>query len=260
MRKLLVTFSGAPYDATTRQIVENGPRLGADDVMVYDDRWLLSQDFYRQNRWLWDHPHKRGFGWYAWKPYIIWHALSVAEPGDVVLYIDADTVPIADLRPLYRRCVEDGGIMLFASENHVQRQWCKRDCYTVMGQDVPRYWDVQAGVARFMLFEKGPWRTTQFLMEWLTYTVNPLANTFDPSILGVEYREFIEHRAEQAILTNLAHRYQLRLYREACESGEGSHRDRDLYPQLFTQVNSDEAHVTADSVGSRYANVGAVRA
>jgi len=50
---------------------------------------------YVLNRWLWDHPHKRGFGWYAWKPYIIWHALSNLQAGDVVLYVDADTVPIA---------------------------------------------------------------------------------------------------------------------------------------------------------------------
>ena len=151
MKKILITFSGAPYAETTKQIYENGPICGADLVLVYDDLWMTHQDFYHQNQWLWQHPHKRGFGWYAWKPYVILDALTRSEPGDVVLYVDADTVPISSLAPLYDRCISDGGIMLFASEGHRQYEYCKRDCYVVMGQDATRYYDVPAGVARFML-------------------------------------------------------------------------------------------------------------
>lgn len=262
MRRVYVTFGGRPYDATTRMIVDGAPRCGADEVRVYDDRWMLGEPFYEQNRWLWDHPHKRGFGWYAWKPYVIWHALSTLEDGDVVLYTDADTVPIGDLGVLYERCVADGGIMLFAAENHSHVRWCKRDCFVVMAQDEDRWRHVQAGVARFMLFRRGPWRTTQFLMEWIAYCVNPRANTFDPSVLAPEVEAFVEHRAEQAILTNLAHKYGLKLYREPCEGGNagmGSTRDRDLYGQLFSQMNPHDAKVSAEPVGSAYCNIGGGR-
>lgn len=250
----LITFSGAPYDATTKTIVERGVEFGADDVRVYDDRWLTEQPFYQQNSWLWEHPHKRGFGWYAWKPFIIWHALSTLNDGDVVLYVDADTEPIAPLGMLFDQCSKDGGIMLFASEGHLQHEWCKRDCYVAMWQAA--LFNVPAGVARFMLFQKGPWRPTQFLMEWLTYCVNPLANTFDPSRLGAETIGFVEHRAEQAIMTNLAHKYGLPLYREACQAGNGSGRNRDLYGQLFRQVDDGSPKVSAEPVGSSYFNVG----
>lgn len=255
MRNILITFSGAPYEKTTKAIVENGVRFGADTVWVYDDRWMLTQPFYHQNKWLWDHPHKRGFGWYAWKPYIIWDALTRLDDGDVLLFVDADCVPISDLWVLFNRCVEDGGIMLFASENHQQYEWCKRDCYVVMSQDYPQYYHAPHAVARFMLFQRGTWRVTQFLMEWMTYCVNPKANTFDPSVIDSELPGFIEHRAEQAILTNLAHKYGLNLYREACDAGNSSSRDRDLYGQLFQQVNPLTERVTADPVGSSYFNV-----
>jgi hypothetical protein len=251
MRRL-ITFSGAPYEATTRVIA--GWTQGVDAVTVYDDRWLTEQDFYRQNAWLWAHPHKRGFGWYAWKPFIIWHALSRMSDGDIVLYVDADTVPVADLGVLFETCARDGGIMLFASENHQQFEWCKADCYVVMGQPSMRHQPLQAGVARFMLFQKGPWRTTQFLMEWLTYCVNPFANTFEPSGLLEERQGFIEHRAEQAILTNLAHKYDLKLYREACEAGNNTPRDQDLYGQLFRQIDPDNRHVSAEPEGSTFCN------
>lgn len=253
MKRVYVTFSGAPYDETTKTIVKQGRRFGTDEVRVYDDSWLLQQDFYYQNHWLWAHPQKRGFGWYAWKPFIILDALSRLRNGDIVLYTDADTVPIAPLDPLFERCALDGGIMLFASENHRQFEWCKRDCYLTMGQDLD--WSAPAGVARFALFEQGPWKPRQFLMEWLTYAVNHLSNTFDPSVLGAEVEGFVEHRAEQAIMTNLAHRYGLNLYREACQAGEHSMRDRDLYGQLFEQINADVAHVSAEPVGSAYRNV-----
>jgi hypothetical protein len=252
--RVYITFGDAQYDQTTRLIVERGVPLGADSVTVYDGRWLLEQPFSVLNRWLWDHPHKRGFGWYAWKPYIILHALASLQKGDIVLFTDADCYPISPFGMLYDRCEQDGGIMLFASENHRQYEWCKRDCYVVMGQDEQKYYDVQAGVARFMLFQKGPWRVTQFLMEWLAYCVNPLATTFDPSILKPELPGFVEHRAEQAIMTNLAHKYRLNLYREACDAGTNVDRDRELYGQLFQQFNPLPTKASGDPTGSAYFN------
>lgn len=251
----LITFSGAAYDATTRLITDRGRSLGADQILVYDDRWLMGHDFYQRNPWLWEHPHKRGFGWYAWKPLIIVDALNRMHDGDTVLYIDADTVPIASFKCLFTACDKtETGIFLFASENHVQYHWCKRDCYVVMGQDDSKYYNVQAGVARFMLFQKGSWIAQQFLTEWLSYVVNPFANTFDPSVLRPELLGFIEHRAEQAIMTNLAHRYGLPLHREACAAGNYTMRDRELYGQLFEQINDDVDHVTSPATGSAYAN------
>lgn len=254
--RVLITFSGASYDETTKKIVERAKAFGADDVWVYDDKWLLGQPFYTQNKWLWDHHHKRGFGWYAWKPFIVWHALQKLNNGDVVMFLDADTEPIAHFGVLFEQCIADGGIMLFASENHRQVEWCKQDCYIAMGQADDKYRDVSAGVARFALFQKGPWHSTQFLMEWLTYCVNPTATTFDASADGWEHPLFIEHRTEQAIMTNLAHKYGLNLYREACEAGNGVDRDRSLYGQLFSHKNLS-SKVTAVPDGSQYFNVGA---
>jgi hypothetical protein len=174
-----------------------------------------------------------------------------------VLYTDADTYPLAYFGNLFHICRRDGGIMLFASENHWQHQWCKRDCFITMGMDSQPVAGhlAQAGVARFMVFEKGPWAADQFLMEWLTYCVNSRANTFDPSQYGEERPGFIEHRAEQAIMTNLAYKYGLRLYREACGAGESIDRDRHLYPQLFVQVDVPGEKVSTEPLGSSFADV-----
>ena len=254
--RALVTFSGSKYDETTRRIVQDGLRFGADRVDVYDDVWLSAHPFFELNRWIFDHPGdrngKRGFGWYSWKPLVILDALSRCKPGDSVAYVDADTVPIAPLHVLWETAERDGA-MLFKAQTHKNFRWCKRDTYYVMGlggsfgDESP-----DAGVARFMAFAAGQYKPQQFLWEWLTYAVNRLATTFDASTLGPEVGGFEEHRTEQAILTLLAHRYGYKLHRECDESGEESQEDRDLYPQLFQQIRQGSCD---NGPGSRFRNV-----
>ena len=254
VKRLLITMSGARYDATTAKLCESAGKGWCDEVRVYDDVWVGAHPFRTLNRWLWNHPGdrngKRGFGWYAWKSLIIIDALDrFCSDGDVVAYVDADTVPIADFRVLYDVAARDG-VMLFKSQGHRQVTWCKADCYATMGQAPDIHLD--AGVARFMSFAKGPWKPRQFLYEWLTYSVNRYATTFDPSVISAEHSRLEEHRTEQAIMTNLAHRYGYKLHRECDESGEGWDEDRDLYPQLFQQVRQGGGNIEG---GSRWRNV-----
>lgn len=260
-KRIYITFSGAAYDETTSRIVEFAPKFGADQVFVYDDRWLMGREFYHVNKWLWTYPDTqepkrkpRGFGWFCWKPYVIMHALEhYCQPGDIVLYTDADTFPIHDFSMLYDECARIGGTMLFNAYGCDHAQWCKTDCSLVMG-NWPEFWgDKDHGVARFMLFQKGPWQVQQFLMEWLTYSINPVATTFEPSFLRGDPVNFHEHRTEQAIMTNLAYKYGHKLYREACQNAATQPEDQELYPQLFTQVG---CHANGKSLeGSRYRNV-----
>lgn len=277
----LITFGGRAYDHITEKLIDiNSPRFSDEPLQlrIYDDKWLLRQEFFQLNRWLWDikgvgNIHGgRGFGWFCWKPFIILHALERIEPGDTLLYLDGDTYPIADFSVLYDICERDGGIMLFKAQGCGNRQWVKRDCWIVMGEDETLFperpavpIDTDHCAARFMLFQKGPWKVQQLLMEWLTYCLNPYATTFEPSRInpcGLSTREhpenpgFNEHRTEQAILSVLAHKYKLKLYREACQFGasrEHHPEDWDLYGQLFEQIGDRQMDIGVQ--GSRFANV-----
>ncbi len=260
-KRILITFSGDAFSKTTRKIVENATKFGADEVRVYDDWWIMNRrkDFYEQNRWAFDHPHKRGFGWYIWKPFVILDALNKAADGDIVMFTDADTYPVKDFSVLYDICDKsDNGGMFFTVSGHTNRKWCKRDCFIVMNQDEPRYHDAPAAVARFMLFKKGVWPAYQLLLEWLTYSCNKSANTFDKSVLGPELSGFTEHRCEQAILTNLIHKHGFRLYRDVDQSGDRSDADRDIYPTLFHHDSSASIkhnNLTVPCLGSEFRNV-----
>lgn len=279
MTRRIVTFSGAAYDATTAAIVDANVRGWADAVHVFDDQWLRAHEFYSVNRWLWEHPGqrfadgsyaRRGCGWYAWKPLVMIEAFRCfARTGDPVLYVDADTVPIADLAPIWTTAERDGA-MFFKAQGHRQGTWCTRDCRAVMGDDgamlkvqkaaalgrgpcPPAAFDTrQHAVARFFAMRAGSWRNMQFLAEWLTFAAHPLATTFDPSELGPESDGFQEHRTEQAIMTSLCHRYGFRLFRECDDGGEGWAEDRALFGQLFEQRRIGDG---SDPSGSRWRNV-----
>lgn len=256
--RLLVTFSGVDYDRTTQRLVEDGPKFGADRVLVYDDEWLRHHAFFTLpgNKWLWEHHEKRGYGWLAWKPLVILDALEL-HPLSNVFYVDADCAPVADLSPAFDIAGRDGA-MFFTANSHSNHAWVKRDAYMAMAQDERKYKRTQAGCARFCAFSKsGPnngWKQRQFLYEWLTYSCNPRCNTFDESVLGPEEHGFQQHRCEQAVMTLLAHKYQYKLYRECCEAGNECPDDKELYPQLFTQIH--QTHSNNPGTGSKYRNVG----
>ncbi len=261
MKKLYVTFSGSAYEATTKRIVEDAPKFGADEVRVYDDVWLRNHEFYRLNRWLFDLPGVRGLCWFAWKPLVILDALErFCDEGDICLFSDGDCYPIAPLDLLYRRCASDGGAMLFAAQGHTNEKWVKEDTWLTMAADaaIPGKRKVdrhsQHAVARFMLFQSGHWHVQQFLYEWLTYCLNPWATTFDPSVIEPDRPELVEPRTEQAILSLLAHKYGHHLYREACQFGNGALKDGEdaWYPQTFVQVHGAGPR---NDQGSIYRNV-----
>lgn len=254
MRKWLVTFSGAKYDETTSRIVHDGPKFGADQVLVYDDVWLDEHPVRPLAQWLYDHPGdkngKRGCAWYFWKPVVLIDALDRASDGDVVLYEDADTYPVSSLQPIYDIAARDGAFLI-SSTGHKQITWCKGDCYDVMG--MPRDPEAPAGCARYVAIRRGGWKERQLLWEWLTYNLNRYAQTFDPSVLRPEHPQLEEHRTEQAILTLLAHRYGYKLWRECDESGEGWDVDRDVMPvAIFQQVRQGDCQ---NGVGSQWRNV-----
>jgi len=264
LKRILITFGGSAYEATVGATVEDHKRFGADACYVYDDVWLRAHPFYELNRWLFELPGVRGLCWFAWKPLIIMDALErFAADGDVVLFIDGDTHPIADMSPLFDRCVADGGQMLFAAQGCSNRQWVKSECFEVMAAEriVPGrrhvVIDSQAGVARFMLFQKGHWHVKQFLAEWLTYCLNPTATTFDlPNGMMDEHPGFEQHRTEQAIMTLLAHKYGFKLYREADHFGDdelAKFETDSWYGTIFEQIYGAGPR---NNEGSRYRNVG----
>jgi len=269
MRKVTVTFSGKAYDETTRLIVERAPQMGADEVMVFDDRWLIETDFYRLNRWIFEAPsrihgegpngplHKHGFGWTSWKAFVISSAMDRLNDGDVILYLDADTYPVAPFGQLFDACAHEGGLYLFAEMGCSNLRYTKADCHLVMGLPVE---DGPHGCARFSLWQKGPFLPRQALAQWWAYSINPRCSLWDSSILQPDPPEYYRNSAEQSVLTNISRLYGLPLHRTPDQAGAWNPAnqpekpaDWDLYGQVFEQLY--RVGNRGDLSGSSYRNV-----
>lgn len=263
MKRWLISFGGSSFDSITAKTVAVSGQFGADKFVHYDDKWLMEQPLFSDPRFQYLYTHRgvgnpdggRGFGWMSWKPYVIADCMNRMDDGDVVLYIDADTYPIAGFRMLYDLCADEGGIFAFMATGRKAAlrngDWTKRDCFIQMGMDNPIYRDAGAGVARFILFQKGAENVPLFLSLWQRYSLDPLCQTFEPSILATEHEGFRENRCEQSVFSNLCHLYGIKLHREACEFGKDCPQDWDLYPQLFSQQYSTEPKTLN---GSRFRN------
>ena len=250
MRRWVCTFSGAAYDKTTQLIAERSLVMGATDLAIYDEPWLMQTDFYRDNQWAWQHPghhgQKYGFGWYVWKSYCIRQLMNHIDDGDIICWLDADTYPIADFSCLYDYCCtsasngalweRSNGFFLFEASGCKDRQWVKRDVWQAVWPSCNPIGalDSQHATARFMLFQKGVPAVHRFLADWERLCCVPGLTTRDPSA-ELEYDGFEENRGDQSIFSLLTHKYNLPLHREADEFGASSSLDWHLYPQLFKQ-------------------------
>ena len=254
MRRIYITFSGAPYDVQTERTVRDAPKFGVHDVWVYDDVWLKEQPYYEINRWLFE-TAAHGFGHCCWKPYIIleaWRNRSKCNMGDVILYADADTYPIANLSPVFEHA-RTTGAMLFESQGNLNTRFTRRDCFVAMACDEARYWNAPHACGRFAAFRVGDYLNEQLLMEWLTYSLNRMCQFWGPSLYMPDFPDFYRHSTEQSVLTLLAEKYGIRLHREACQFGwPVAPGKEEWYPQLFIQdgARSPETHE-----GSRFRNV-----
>jgi hypothetical protein len=259
MKNIYITFGGSAYDSTTQLIVERAKDFGADEFRVYDDRWLIDTAFFRVNHWIFDREPRMGFGWCCWKPYLFLHQwlripnASVADNDDtVILYTDADTYPISDLRPLFDRARKEG-VMLFEEQGCINGMWTRSDCWDAMGM-VPQP-ETQHACGRFQLFRAGWPLFTSFMRAWQRYSLEPECQFHEGSQRLEDAPNFMRHSAEQSVLSLLALKYSIPLHRTPDQNGwpvaEGK---EDWYPQIFVQEGTRGD--VRDFSGSRFRNVG----
>jgi hypothetical protein len=256
MRKILVTFGGKAYDTQTAITVREAPKLGADEVWVFDDKWLLETGFCRYSPFLYDAEPKRheghskfGFGYCGWKAFVISSALERLKDNDVVFYVDADTHPIGNpFGQVFDACAKAGGVFLFEEQGCSTLRFTKRDCWTAMGLPLKES-IIAAG--RFSLWQKGSFLAKQMLAEWWTYSINPRCMLWDSSILTPDHPEFARHTTEQSVLSLLAQKYDIPLHRTPDQWGSVP-KDYELYQQILLQVGATGNR--EDVSGSVYRN------
>lgn len=206
MKVNLITFSNEKYKKQQKALTEQANSV-FDGVFVYGDCWLKKTDFYQKNKKILD--QSRGAGYWLWKPYIILETFKHLEEGDVILYIDSSDVftngVVAFLRNYYSTPNRE---LILTPGAYPQKNWTKKDCFTLMKCDTPEYHNVIQLEAGILSFKKCD-NTIKLIEEWLGYCENENIITDLDNTTGINYDGFIDHRHDQSILTNLYIKHKL---------------------------------------------------
>jgi hypothetical protein len=217
MRVVLTNLSDKVFENSRMRLNESARKYGITEIRSYDIEELKDTSFYFENREILDQP--KGIGYWLWKPYIIIEAMKSLSDGDIVLYSDCG-IEISDrMESIISICKDKQPVLLFGNGNFRNSTWTKRDCFILMDCDRELYWKGPHCDASFSLFRKNN-QSHQFLNDWLLYAMDKRVLTDLPNTCGKRnLPDFNEHRCDQSILSILAQKYQLPLYRMPTQYG-----------------------------------------
>lgn len=229
----LVTYADANMSKSLELCYESAYKNGVNNAHVWDRQMLEATEFYQINREILD--QQRGSGYWLWKPYIIYKALLDMNENDILVYSDAGVEFINNVSHIIDKMDED--LFLFGNNyNHVD--WCKMDAIDkILGGlwfDGLNTKQIQASV----IFIRPTQKAKEFIKEWLLYCQMP--NMIDDSKSAEpNYKDFQEHRHDQAILTclQIKHGYSLHYWPAMYNNGAFVYdklKDyKDSYPIIF---------------------------
>jgi hypothetical protein len=212
----LVTFSsGEAFGAFQKKLCRSALDDGQfNEAVLWTAQTLRETAFYRAHAAILD--LVRGAGVWAWKPFIIYNELLRRADGDYVVYYDCGrkgntiTKPITeiiawcDLSP-------HGILPGVESASEPNRRWAKADCFHYMDAEAPQYWDRPHVQATFSVWKNSPFARS-FVAQWMKFALDPRLITDHPNVAGRDnHPEFLDHRHDQSILTNLVARLGLSL-------------------------------------------------
>lgn len=213
---ILVNFSGKNFEESRLRLNASAVKFGIDKVYSYDESHIRNSAFYIVNKLILDQPV--GAGYWLWKPYLIDEAMKSAQEGDVIVYSDSGIEIIQELSPLFDICNEKS-IVLFRNAYLRNRYLIKRDCYVLMHCNEKKYWNGPHVDASFCLFRNNQ-SSRKFVSEWLSCCTDARILTDLPNVMGKKnFWGYKFHRHDQAVLSLLAIRYGLELYRQPSQFG-----------------------------------------
>lgn len=213
---VLVNFSGKSFEESRLRLNASAIKYGIDKIFSYDEEYIKKTAFYRGHQSIFN--YEKGLGYWLWKPFLILETLKSGNEGDIVIYSDAGIEIIEDISPLISLCNEHN-IVLFSNGNLKNKFWVKRDCFVLMEAEKERFWNGSQVDAAFCLFKNNE-HTRNFVMEWLSYCTDERILSDSSNVMGKKnFFGFHFHRHDQSVLSLLAIKYGLTLFRQPTQFG-----------------------------------------
>jgi hypothetical protein len=210
MEKIHINFSsGESWDYKQKINSETAISVAGFDQSITYNVNDIDIDFYEKNIKIFN--QGRGFGYWLWKPYLIYKTMENMNDNDILFYSDTGAIFVKNLDYLFDKIIQDEkGVILFQLNNNFKnKNVTKRDCFYFMGCDDEYYHNSIMFLASFILIKKNNF-SQNFISEWLNYCEDYRILTDSPNECGLpNFETFEDHRHDQSILSILGYKYKV---------------------------------------------------
>lgn len=219
MKKVLITFGSEGYERGMESLARSA-RAHFDEIRTYKTG-DIDRGFWNENANLF--AHKRGFGYWLWKPYFIRRTLLELSPGDIVFYSDALVNFTGSPAKAIEECRNNRGL-LSGFQRYEEKICTKRDCFILMNADTEEYWNSYHINAAHQICERNDFAIS-VMDEWIKYCKNEDIVSDSSSKLGQDLPGNCFHRHDQSILSILYKKHKITMHKSFCQYGEAWLRD-----------------------------------
>lgn len=184
----------------SRQLKKTGV---LNELTIYDEDWLLSQDRRKLDGFRIEEKYPKGFGLWHWKPLVIKAALLQSPKSAGVVYIDAgceinlNRTSIMRLLQYLRLAETKNGLAFLLDVNDSEYS------SPIINEYIPRLGAIsEKQISATVLFFPNTSSTHEFLEEWNSWCLHE-DYALLKGFLGDESDEFQKHRHDQSILSAL---------------------------------------------------------
>lgn len=212
----LLSFSTLDYANSQKKLELSALKHKVDTIISVNQDAIRRTDFYKSNKSIL--MQNRGAGFWLWKPYLILKSLRSIKEGDVLIYADSGVEIISSVSPLIK-ILNINPILLFQdSGDSTNSQYTKGDCFALMNCDKEIYYNSRPVQASFQIYRNVE-SSRRFVTEWLAYCQNANIITDYQNIWQNNKKDFIDHRHDQSVLSLLAIKYNIELFRDPSQWG-----------------------------------------
>lgn len=209
MSKIFITFGGGSnnYYESVKKITNQANKIGLfDEIVGYTDINLRENypEFWKKHS-KFILKHKRGYGYWIWKSFLIQQKLNEMEDGDILLYLDSG----CDINYHNKHMMEEFFELTNKHEminTNAQKEkiWTKRDLYDIIKIDNNKLNtnQIQGGIIMLKKCSK----VIKLINEWVELN-SDYHNIDDSPSVKENYQEFREHRHDQSVYSLLCKKY-----------------------------------------------------
>lgn len=194
----LINYADGAFEKSRLKNSMSGLAAGFDAVIQYSSKDIDSL-FYEKNKEILT--HKRGAGYWLWKPYFIFQTLKNVKEGDVVFYSDSGAEFIKSVEPLLDLIQEKEVVGFKLSGQHKEKQYTRKAVIDSLGFAHPeQVASSNQDMASFIGVKKTSHtgKEDHVIGTWLDLCQDPNL-IMDQPRSSDEFEEFIDHRHDQSL-------------------------------------------------------------